>query len=253
MMRDIFICPHGKLLENWSEACPKAMVSAFVKSVPVGEPVLFWLHANANSQAWIENTIAEISQKFNSSKVVVLANSPNQTEALAAISKGAVGYCHAYSSAKVLSELKTVVLHGGIWLGRDLLQILIGASRELVHNKPENVHQALALLTPREKEVALQAAVGLSNKEIAKKLKITERTVKAHISSSLERLGVKDRLQLALVLNERMGDTTNLPNNLDRTSKLEIAKKIANTKLATPKNSPEEINSSIKKKLELAA
>ena len=252
-MRDIFICPHGKLLENWAEACPKAMVSAFVKSVPVGEPVLFWLHANANGQAWIENTIAEISQKFNSSKVVVLANSPNQAEALAAISKGAVGYCHAYSSAKVLSELKTVVLHGGIWLGRDLLQTLIGASRELVHNKPENVHQALALLTPREKEVALQAAVGLSNKEIAKKLKITERTVKAHISASLERLGVKDRLQLALVLNERTGETTNLPNNLDRTSKQEVAKKVANTKLATPKKTPEEINSSIKKKLELAA
>ena len=253
-MRDIFICLHGNLLENWSEACPKALVSAFVKSVPVGEPVLFWLHANANGQAWIENTIAEISQKFNSSKVVVLANSPNQTEALAAISKGAVGYCHAYSSAKVLSELKTVVLHGGIWLGRDLLQTLIGASRELVHNKPENVHQALALLTPREKEVALQAAVGLSNKEIAKKLKITERTVKAHISASLERLGVKDRLQLALVLNERTAEPVNAQPK--ESNKLEIAPKQKPQKMVKNTKSlkhQEAMRGTVKKKFELAA
>jgi two-component system, NarL family, nitrate/nitrite response regulator NarL len=247
-MRDIFICPHGNLLENWSEACPKAMVSAFVKAVPVGEPVLFWLHANADSQTWIENTIAEIIQKFNTSKVVVLANSPNQAEALVAISKGAVGYCHAYSPAKVLSELKTVVLHGGIWLGRDLLQTLIGATRELVHNEPKQVHHALALLTPREKEVALQAAVGLSNKEIAKKLKITERTVKAHISATFERLGVKDRLQLALVLNERKGESSSHPPKI-----VINTKKLANTKVKDAKKPPEEIKSSIKKKLELAA
>ncbi|MFM9834962.1 MAG: response regulator transcription factor [Methylophilaceae bacterium] len=237
-MRDIFICPHGNLLENWSEACPKAMVSAFVKTVPVGEPVLFWLHANANNQVWIENTIAEISAKFTSSKVVVLANSPSQVEALAAIGKGAVGYCHAYSSAKVLSELKTVVLHGGIWLGRDLLQMLIGASRELVSNPSEQVIQALALLTPREKEVALQAATGISNKEIARTLKITERTVKAHISSSLERLGVKDRLQLALVLNEKSGEPVRAESK--KVSKFENSTK-------------QKVRSLNKKKLELAA
>ncbi len=251
-MRDIFICPHGNLLENWSEACPKAMVSAFVKTVPVGEPVLFWLHANANGQAWIEKTMAEINAKFKTSKVVVLANSPNQAEALAAISKGVVGYCHAYSSGKVLSELKTVVLHGGIWLGRDLLQTLIGASRELVHNPSEQVHQALTLLTPREKEVALQAATGSSNKEIARTLKITERTVKAHISSSLERLGVKDRLQLALVLNGKVGEPARTKSK--KSTKVEKPSKVVpHVKPTQPPKQAYAARNSIKKKLELAA
>jgi DNA-binding NarL/FixJ family response regulator len=108
----------------------------------------------------------------------------------------------------VLKELKTVVMHGGVWLGRDLLQTLIGASRELVHNQSSKVDEALALLTTREKEVALLASTGLSNKEIARKLSITERTVKAHMSSSLEKLGVKDRLQLALVLNNKSNEST---------------------------------------------
>lgn len=251
-MRDIFICPHGNLLENWSEACPKALVSAFVKTVPVGEPAIFWLHANANSQAWIEKTMAEIAAKFKTSKVVVLANSPNQAEAMAAISKGAVGYCHAYSSAKVLSELKTVVLHGGIWLGRDLLQTLIGASKELVHNSSEHVNQALALLTPREKEVALQAATGLSNKEIARTLNITERTVKAHISSSLERLGVKDRLQLALVLNEKKGESAH-NTKPKKFAKEKSAKVVPHVKRATPAMQMHAAHENHKKKLELAA
>jgi DNA-binding NarL/FixJ family response regulator len=95
-----------------------------------------------------------------------------------------------------------VVTHGGIWLGQELLQHLIGAGRQLVKAPSASVESALQLLTPRERDVAQQAAIGLSNKEIARILNITERTVKAHLSASFERLGVKDRLQLALVLNK---------------------------------------------------
>jgi two-component system, NarL family, nitrate/nitrite response regulator NarL len=65
------------------------------------------------------------------------------------------------------------------------------------------VNRHLKLLTKREKEVAIEAAKGLSNKEIARILKITERTVKAHLSSTFERLGAKDRLHLALMLNKK--------------------------------------------------
>ena len=243
-MRDIFICPHGNMLENWSEACPKAMVSTSVVTVPVNEPVVFWLHANANSLPWIEKNMAEITRKFQASRIVVLANSPNQMEALAVISKGAAGYCHAYSSAQVLSELKTVVVHGGVWLGRDLLQTLIGASRELVHNPSEQVNQTLSLLTSREQEVALEACIGLSNKEIARALNITERTVKAHISKTLEKLGLKDRLQLALILNQRSGESalaTKPAKFVNAPEKKHAVKK------------PQPVGHALKKKLELAA
>lgn len=246
-MRDIFISPHGNMLENWSEACPKALVSTSVVTVPVNEPVLFWVHANANNQAWLEKTMAEIAKKFQVSKIVVLANTPNQTEALAAISKGAAGYCHAYSAAGVLNELKTVVSHGGIWLGRDLLQSLISVSRELVHNPSDQVHQALALLTPREQEVALQASTGLSNKEIARVLKITERTVKAHISSTLERLGLKDRLQLALVLNSKSTEPVQVPKAAKPSKLVASSKKVHSSKKV------QSASGSFKKKLELAA
>jgi DNA-binding NarL/FixJ family response regulator len=54
------------------------------------------------------------------------------------------------------------------------------------------------LLTTREREVALLAANGASNKTIASDCDITERTVKAHLAAIFEKLHLTDRLQLAL-------------------------------------------------------
>jgi len=96
-----------------------------------------------------------------------------------------------------------VISHGGVWMGPDLLKRLIEVSSTLAGNQAEQVSQHLSLLTNREKQVAIEAAKGLSNKEIARILEITERTVKAHLSSTFERLGAKDRLHLALMLNNK--------------------------------------------------
>lgn len=222
-MRDIFICPHGNMLGNWQEAFPKALASVSLVSVPVNEPITFWLHTNPNQLVWLESTISEIHTKYPVANIVVLANSPSQSEALLALSKGVVGYCHAYSPAEVLKELKTVVIHGGIWVGQELLQNLINVSREVVHNTPVEVDHTLQLLSPREREVALQAATGLSNKAIARALNITERTVKAHISATLEKLGLKDRLQLALVLNKSTSEKHQTVTAATSKKKLELA------------------------------
>ena len=203
-MQDVFICPSGKMLENWKKAFPKALVTSSLKTIPANKLTLIWVHANADNKAWLDEVMVGLVHRVRTTKVVVLANTPNQKDALAVMASGVVGYCHAYSSAKQLKELKTVVEHGGLWLGQDLLKTLIGATKTAVHNSSANVAKALSLLTTREKQAALEAAEGLSNKEIARKLDITERTVKAHISSALEKLDVKDRLQLALVLNEKV-------------------------------------------------
>ena len=61
----------------------------------------------------------------------------------------------------------------------------------------------MELLSAREKDVARAVAAGKSNKEVAKELDITERTVKAHLSAVFEKLHVRDRLQLVLVFSGR--------------------------------------------------
>lgn len=204
-MRHLFISPRNSLLANWTAAFEGASVFASVSDVQIArnDVSLFWLHADANSHEWLKASIVEILAGFPNARTVVLANVPNQAEAALALGHGAVGYCHAYSDAAVLLAVESVVMHGGIWLGQDLLQHLIGVSRQLITVPSATVTAALELLTPRERDVAQQASIGLSNKEIARELNITERTVKAHLSASFERLGVKDRLQLALILNAK--------------------------------------------------
>ncbi len=202
-MKDIFISPLSERLISWAEAFPKAELISEVNPTEShnDEAIVFWLHMNADRQQWLTNTITIIQKNYKKSKIIVLANVPIQAEALYSLSLGAVGYCHAYSAADVLSEIKTVISHGGLWLGSELLKRLIEVSTKLVGNQPKHIESLLALLTKRQKEVAIEAAKGLSNKEIARILKITERTVKAHLAATFECLKVKDRLQLALMLN----------------------------------------------------
>ena len=207
-MQDIFISPLDSGLASWVEAFPKAKISAAINAKPTkiqkAATPIFWLHMNEDRQQWLTNTIQTIQKQYENAKIVVLANAPNQAEAFHAMSMGVVAYSHAYSPAFVLTEIKTVISHGGVWLGPDLLKRIIEVSTSLAGNQAEQVDQHLKSLTKREKQVAIEAAKGLSNKEIARILAITERTVKAHLSSIFESLGAKDRLHLALMLNKKL-------------------------------------------------
>jgi two-component system nitrate/nitrite response regulator NarL len=208
-MQDIFITKLPVPIDSWTKAFPKSILAATVSEVleretaknKASEACIFWLHMNADRQQWIANTITAIMKSYQGAKIVVLANAPNHAESIHALKLGAMGYCHAHIAPAVLKEIKAVITHGGLWVGQDILQALIATSSKSVTNRPEQVETLLSKLTKREKEVALEAAKGSSNKEIARVLSITERTVKAHLASIFERLGAKDRLQLALMLN----------------------------------------------------
>lgn len=204
-MSDLFICPHKKKLDNWIETCPDGEIHSSISTISDRhQKHLFWLHApNHDSQPWVIAAIHEIHRHFPDSKIIVLANTPDQHQAVDLLKQGAAGYCHAYTPASVLHEVKAVVEHGGLWLGQELLQRLIMVSKNMVGSQPQHIVELTAKLTEREREVALEAAKGLSNKQIARDLSITERTVKAHLKHVFERLQVKDRLQLALLLSER--------------------------------------------------
>jgi len=208
-MRDIFVSNLSERISHWVDAFPESkIVTDFAPGIQKldtaatdCDALVFWLHVNEEKPDRLSHMITNISQQFASAKVVVLANTPNQADCFSALSAGAVGYAHAYSPPAMLKEIKTVIGHGGLWLGQELLLRLIETSTKLAGNQPAYVNGLLDQLTSREREVAVEVAKGLSNKEVAKLLNITERTVKAHLAATFERLGAKDRLQLALMLN----------------------------------------------------
>lgn len=138
--------------------------------------------------------------------VAVLAMTPSLEEAKLALGHGARAYLQATASTELLNNVKATLNAGGYWLPNDLLLHLVGQFNSLMSNAHrETTDSRLTSLTQREKEVCKEVAKGYSNKLIARRLGITERTVKEHLSHSFSKLGVKDRMQVMLLVNGKLG------------------------------------------------
>jgi DNA-binding NarL/FixJ family response regulator len=183
---------------RWREAFPDALVgSSTVGKKPASSDIV-WLHAG--DAASMAAKVGAVRARFAGCRIVVLSNIPNDDEALAALGAGAQGYCNANADPEVLQEVAEVARRGGLWVGEALLSRLVGGlSRRLVERPADDANGPLARLSAREREIAQRVMLGESNKEIARGLDIAERTVKAHLTVVFEKLGVRDRLQLALV------------------------------------------------------
>jgi DNA-binding NarL/FixJ family response regulator len=95
------------------------------------------------------------------------------------------------------------VQNGGLWIGQEMLRRLVGGTSRILgaRSVEQRKNEWSSVLSDRETQVARLVASGASNREIAGKLSITERTVKAHLSAVFEKLGLRDRLQLTLRIN----------------------------------------------------
>lgn len=125
---------------------------------------------------------------------------PNDDNGLLALQAGCAGYCHLYCHPEQLRQILSVLAAGELWVGRDLLLRLVATvQKQLPNANPAN----LAELTEREQTVAQLVVEGLANKEIAERLAITVRTVKAHLTTIFAKLAVRDRLQLVAKLRQR--------------------------------------------------
>jgi DNA-binding NarL/FixJ family response regulator len=97
----------------------------------------------------------------------------------------------------LLKSIHTV-MSGEYWVGRESVSNLVQYLRNLVQSFGEESKQKKFGLTPRELEIVSAVVAGYSNKEIAEYFKISEDTVKHHLSNIFDKLGVSTRLELAL-------------------------------------------------------
>ncbi len=204
MKRHIFLTNRHEPLPRWLDAFPEAEVKmpSAVKRPHLCKAgaALIWLHIDASSDN-LAGIIESVLHAAPGCPIVVLANVPSEPEGYLALQAGASGYTNTLAAPELLRQISLVVENGGIWVGRELKQRLLGAFQPLMAEPASNDN--LESLSPRQKEVAVAVARGASNKEVARALAITERTVKAHLSSIFEHLGVRDRVQLALLVNSR--------------------------------------------------
>ncbi|GAA5787193.1 response regulator transcription factor [Chitiniphilus shinanonensis] len=194
LSRDLALCAHWRGFADGHDVVLGAGVEALDELPPDGMAVcdlgLPGLPA-LDDQRWLRWTATR--------KLLGADGVPSQERNVAALEVGFRGYAHAYAAHADWRHILETVEAGGFWIGPEVMQRLLGALHH-AQPAPQAAMDWQAQLSEREREVALLAVHGLPNKTIASQLGITERTVKAHLTAILGKLGVADRLQLALLV-----------------------------------------------------
>ena len=203
-MPSAFLSHDARIRETWKKAFPDLMTSPLTR-VPAAA-TLVWVLRPITPEPDVTALVTGVRRQAADRPLIVLADVPNEEEALAALAAGASGYCNGHAAPAVLTQVGLAVENGGLWVGQNLMQRLLSATARGLAASPEAKNTVAAAswherLTARELEAATLLAQGASNKEIASRMAITERTVKAHVGAMLEKLGARDRLQLSLIVN----------------------------------------------------
>ena len=134
----------------------------------------------------------------NSVRVILLTAAAEKNQIVEALQLGARGVVLKDSATQLLLKSIYTVMAGEYWVGRESVSNLVQYLRTLVQSSGEDARQKKFGLTPRELEIVSAVVAGYSNKEIAEYFKISEDTVKHHLSNIFDKLGVSTRLELAL-------------------------------------------------------
>lgn len=134
------------------------------------------------------HTLPEIEPLAQRVPIVVVTSSEEPEEALAAFRAGARAVVFKRYAVETLLEAIRTAAQGDVWMPPTLQTHLVS---ELRAPAPEP-------LTARERDVMRHVALGLRNAEVAQRLLISEQTVKTHLSNIFHKIGVRDRVELAL-------------------------------------------------------
>ncbi|MFB4305120.1 response regulator [Actinomadura sp. GTD37] len=137
--------------------------------------------------------LTELRARGVKARVLVLTSVTERGHVLPAVQAGAAGYLYKDVDPQALVQAIRAVNDGHVLFAPD-------AAEAMLRGGPagRDDDRGLAALTEREREVLVHIARGRSNREIARALVVSEKTVKTHVSNLLMKLGVQDRTQAAL-------------------------------------------------------
>ena len=139
-------------------------------------------------------------------RVIVLTAAEDDRDVVRAMRLGARGVVLKQSASDLLLKSIRKVADGEIWLDNRMTAEVIDAFKK---SSESGGRRDKPLLSEREKEIVQLVAQGFRNREIGEKLFISEQTVKNHLHNIFDKLGVSDRLELALyAIHHRLIDQT---------------------------------------------
>ena len=143
-------------------------------------------------------TLRELASDARSVRVILLTAAAEKEQIVEALQLGARGVVLKDSATQILLKSIRAVMNGEYWVGRESVSNLVQYLRTLVTPAAAFPQRNKYRLTPRELEIIAAVVAGFANKEIAQYFKISEDTVKHHLSNIFDKVGVSSRLELAL-------------------------------------------------------
>jgi DNA-binding NarL/FixJ family response regulator len=131
-------------------------------------------------------------------RVILLTAAAEREQIVDALQLGARGVVLKDCGTEILMRSIRSVLAGEYWVGREPVSNLLQYLRGLMDSSTKISRQKRFGLTPRELDIVSAVVAGYANKEIAEHFKISEDTVKHHLSNIFDKTGVSTRLELAL-------------------------------------------------------
>jgi DNA-binding NarL/FixJ family response regulator len=131
-------------------------------------------------------------------RTIVLTAAVDKSQLVEALQLGARGIVLKHSATHVIFKCIRCVMTGLYWICDESASDLVHALLELIPPQGASASDQAFGLTPREKEVIALIGADYSNKDIAKKVGISEHTVKHHLGNIFDKLGVSNRLELVL-------------------------------------------------------
>jgi DNA-binding NarL/FixJ family response regulator len=154
--------------------------------------------------------VVEILRQYPQMKVVVITASPEEDLTLELFRRGAHGIVSREVEPELLVDCLRKVMSGGTWLESQAIQWVLGAYRN--QSTRQSGTRPKVQLTPKESLIVSCVTQGMKNKEIALRVGTTEQVVKNYLRKVYDKLGVADRLELALYcLNHHVVDNTKVP------------------------------------------
>jgi DNA-binding NarL/FixJ family response regulator len=142
--------------------------------------------------------LRELSTDATAVRVILLTAAAEKEQIVEALQLGARGVVLKDSATQILLKSIRAVMSGEYWVGRESVSNLVQYLKSLIGSSTVASRQRRYGLTPRELEIISAVVAGYANKEIAEHFKISEDTVKHHLSNIFDKLGVSTRLELAL-------------------------------------------------------
>jgi two-component system, NarL family, nitrate/nitrite response regulator NarL len=142
--------------------------------------------------------LPNLMDRFAPARILVLTALADTQQHLAAVAAGANGVVLKEQAPETLIQAIESVHCGEAWLGKSLMTAVMGKLSRASVEKHDPEAEKISRLTPREVEIVALVSEGLNGERISKQLRISEATVRNHLTSILGKLGLSNKFELAV-------------------------------------------------------